>query len=60
MAYVPGYAADIFVSYSHSNDRDGWVTELKSKLASGLADLSEDVDVWFDADKKLLRNVDLR
>jgi len=51
MAYVPGYAADIFVSYSHSNDRDGWVTELKSKLASGLADLSEDVDVWFDTDR---------
>jgi hypothetical protein len=51
MAYVPGYAADIFVSYSHSNNRDGWVTELKSKLASGLADLSEDVDVWFDADR---------
>jgi hypothetical protein len=51
MTYVPGYAADIFVSYSHSNDRDGWVTELKSKLASGLADLSEDVDVWFDADR---------
>ena len=51
MAYVPGYAADIFVSYSHSNDRDGWVTELKSKLASGLADLSEDVDVWFDAER---------
>jgi hypothetical protein len=51
MAYVPGYAADIFVSYSHSNDRDGWVTEVKSKLASGLADLSEDVDVWFDADR---------
>ena len=51
MAYVPGYAADIFVSYSHSTDRDGWVTELKSKLASGLADLSEDVEVWFDADR---------
>jgi hypothetical protein len=51
MAYVPGYAADIFVSYSHSNNGDGWVTELKSKLASGLADLSEDVDVWFDADR---------
>ena len=51
MAYVPGYEADIFVSYSHTNDRDGWVTELKSKLASGLADLSEDVDVWFDADR---------
>jgi hypothetical protein len=51
MAYVPGYAADIFVSYSHSNDRDGWVTELKSKLASGLTDLSDEVDVWFDADR---------
>jgi hypothetical protein len=51
MAYVPGYAADIFVSYSHSNNRDGWMTELKSKLASGLADLSEDVDVGFDADR---------
>jgi hypothetical protein len=51
MAYVPGYAADIFVSYSHSNDRDGWVTELKSKLASGLTEVSEDVDIWFDADR---------
>jgi len=51
MAYVPGYAADIFVSYSHTNDRDGWVTELKSNLAGGLADLSEDVEVWFDADR---------
>lgn len=51
MAYVPGYAADIFVSYSHSNNRDGWVTELKSSLARGLEDLSEDVDVWFDTDR---------
>ena len=51
MAYVPGYSVDIFVSYSHSNDLDGWVTELKSKLASGLADLSADVEVWFDADR---------
>src|SRR3974390_3035531 len=50
MAYVPGYAPAIFVSYSHSNDRDGWVTEMKSKLAGGLAALPEDVDFWFDAD----------
>ena len=51
MAYVPGYAADIFISYAHRNNQDGWVTELKSRLAGSLADLSADVDIWFDADR---------
>ena len=51
MAYVPGYAADLFVSYAHRNNHDGWVTELKSRLAGSLADLSADVDLWFDADR---------
>jgi hypothetical protein len=51
MAYVPGYAADLFISYAHRNNHDGWVTELKSRLAGSLADLSADVDIWFDADR---------
>ena len=51
MAYVPGYAADIFVSYSHANNLDGWVTDLKSMLAGGLAEFSKDVEVWFDTDR---------
>lgn len=51
MAYVPGYAADLFISYAHRNNQDGWVTELKSRLAGSLADLSADVDIWFDADR---------
>ena len=51
MAYVPGYAADLFISYAHRNNQDGWITELKSRLAGSLADLSADVDIWFDADR---------
>lgn len=52
MAYVPGYTGDVFVSYAHLDNGDGWVTEVKSKLAARLkADLAGEPEVWFDADR---------
>lgn len=52
MAYVPGYRADVFISYAHFDDKDGWVTQLKSKLAGRLMyDLAGEAEVWFDADR---------
>ena len=52
MAYVPGYTGDVFFSYAHLDNGDGWVTEVKSKLAARLtADLAGEAEVWFDADR---------
>jgi len=52
MAYVPGYSADVFISYAHLDDRDGWVTRLKGKLAGRLtSDLAGESEIWFDADR---------
>lgn len=31
-AFVPGFRHDVFVSYSHADDHDGWVTEFSLKL----------------------------
>ena len=52
MAYVPGYTGDVFISYAHLDDGDGWVTEVKSKIAARLtADLAGEPEIWFDADR---------
>jgi hypothetical protein len=52
MAYAPGYTGDVFISYAHLDDADGWVTEVKSKIASRLtADLAGAPEIWFDADR---------
>src|SRR5436305_2486160 len=52
MAYAPGYTGDVFISYAHRDDADGWVTEVKSKIASRLtADLAGEPEIWFDADR---------
>jgi hypothetical protein len=52
MAYVPGYTGDLFISYSHRDDSDGWVTDVKSKIATRLiSDLAGEPEIWFDADR---------
>jgi hypothetical protein len=52
MAYVPGYTGDVFISYAHLDNGDGWVTEVKSRLAARLtADLAGEPEIWFDADR---------
>jgi len=49
MPYVPGCSADVFLSYAHSDNRDGWVTGLKNKLIEKLNPfLAGRAEVWFD------------
>src|SRR5208282_5210533 len=57
MAYVPGYAHDIFVSYAQVDDLtdqdgvDGWVTTLIKKLSNRLAQRlgrRDSFSIWYD------------
>jgi CMP-2-keto-3-deoxyoctulosonic acid synthetase len=52
-AVVPGFAHDVFVSYSHIDDRavgkPGWVTSFATRLRNQLSvELGRDASVWFD------------
>src|ERR1035438_9352621 len=49
MPYVPGCSADIFISYAHRDNLDGWVTKLKKRLTDKLNPfLAGRAEVWFD------------
>jgi hypothetical protein len=49
MAYIPGCSADVFISYAHRDNLDGWVTGLKKKLTDKLTPfLAGRAEVWFD------------
>jgi|ERR1017187_2613710 hypothetical protein len=49
MPYVPGCSADVFISYAHRDNQDGWVTRLKKKLTEKLNPfLAGRAEVWFD------------
>jgi hypothetical protein len=49
MPYVPGCSADVFISYAHRDNQDGWVTALKEKLTKKLNPfLAGHAEVWFD------------
>ena len=49
MAYVPGCSADVFISYAHRDNQDGWVTTLKDRLTEKLNPfLAGRAQVWFD------------
>ena len=49
MSYIPGCSADVFISYAHRDNLDGWVTKLKNKLTEKLNPfLSGRAEVWFD------------
>jgi hypothetical protein len=52
MAYVPGYAYDLFMSYAHEDNTGGWIDEFHSRLITELLQLlgrpfSKDT-VYFD------------
>jgi TIR domain len=48
MAYVPGYQRDLFLSYSHGDDRD-WVAVFEENLRETLGrELGQKVSVWQD------------
>jgi hypothetical protein len=49
MAYIPGCSADVFISYAHADNLDGWVARLKAKLIEKLNPfLAGRAQVWFD------------
>jgi hypothetical protein len=49
MAYVPGCDVDVFISYAHENNADGWVTRFRDRLALKLDEyLGNKPEVWFD------------
>lgn len=49
MSYIPGCSADVFISYAHRDNEDGWVTRLKKKLTEKLNPiLCGRAEVWFD------------
>lgn len=48
MSYLPGFECDIFISYAHANNDDGWVTYFHSELQSALDGLMEGVTIWRD------------
>jgi len=49
MAYIPGCGADVFISYAHRDNLDGWISRLRSKLAEKLNPfLAGHAEVWFD------------
>ena len=53
MAYVPGFTNDIFISYSHLDDRAvdgaGWVSEFHQRLQIEIEEeLGDRVQIWRD------------
>jgi hypothetical protein len=49
MSYVPGCSADVFISYAHRDNQDGWVSRLKDRLEEKLNPfLAGRAKIWFD------------
>src|SRR5690348_5692923 len=50
MAYLPGFEHDIFISYVHDNNQDGWVTRLHDDLQKELDGSVKGVKIWRDCE----------
>ena len=48
MPYVPGFTNDIFISFSHVDDSDGWVESFHDSLRNRLLQLDAPVHIWRD------------
>src|SRR5262245_6323578 len=48
MPYVPGFSNDIFISFSHVDDSDGWVESFHDSLRNRLLQLDTLVHIWRD------------
>lgn len=48
MAYIPGFTNDIFISYSHADNWDGWVEGFETHLTRRLLQLGTAVRIWRD------------
>ena len=40
MAYVPGLANDVFISYAHADNTEGWVDQFHERLFNRLRQLA--------------------
>jgi hypothetical protein len=52
MGYVSGYQYDVFISYAHEDNRDGWVDRFQEALSNRL-DMMFGVSVTIFWDRKL-------
>jgi TIR domain len=48
MPYVQGFNNDIFISFAHTDDADGWVETFHARLKARLTQLGVSVCVWRD------------
>lgn len=48
MPYVPGFINDIFISFSHVDNSDGWVERFQEHLHNRLLQLDAPVTIWRD------------
>jgi len=48
MGHVPGFQYDVFISYSHANDHDGWVTRFHKKLRAHLGEFVVQPNIYWD------------
>jgi len=48
MAFLPEFACDIFISYAHIDNEDGWVTRFHERLQIALNGVMEGVTIWRD------------
>lgn len=56
MAYVPGFTNDIFISFAHADNWDGWVERFQDRLSHRLAQIGAPVITWRDSK---LRGIDV-
>jgi hypothetical protein len=48
MPYVPGFTNDIFISFAHADNTEGWVEAFQTKLKDRLAQIDAAVVIWRD------------
>jgi hypothetical protein len=48
MPYIPGFNNDIFISFAHVDNLDGWVEEFQNQLRNRLLQIGADVAIWRD------------
>lgn len=48
MPYVPGFTNDIFISYSHADNLNGWVEKFQDHLHNRLIQIGAPVTIWRD------------
>src|SRR5687768_3788995 len=58
-AYVTGYQFDVFISYSHANKAEGWVTKFRKTLEDRLKERVPSPPVFFQDTAEVQGNEEL-